>query len=132
MSMENAKEFLKKITKDEALKERLTGKEPEEVLAAAKELGMECTREELEEIAKSMELDRDEMGDVSAGINLDSLFGVRPPKDIPKCTNPAGHHWVYTHHEEKEDKLFWLIPVGTIGYNHFECSFCHATKKEHV
>ena len=132
MSMENAKEFLKKITEDEALKERLAGKEPEEVLAAAKELGMECTREELEEIAKSMELGPDEMGDVSAGINLDSLFGVRPPKDIPKCTNPAGHHWVYTHHEEKEDKLFWLIPIGTIGYNHFECSFCHATKKEHV
>ena len=63
MSMENAKEFLKKITKDEALKERLTGKEPEEVLAAAKELGMECTREELEEVAKSMELSPDEMGD---------------------------------------------------------------------
>ena len=67
MSMENAKEFLKKITKDEALKERLTGKEPEEVLAVAKELGMECTREELEEIAKSMELDLNEMDQVAAG-----------------------------------------------------------------
>ena len=132
MSIENAKEFLKKIAEDEALKERLAGKEPEEVLAAAKELGMECTREELEEVAKSMELGPDEMGDVSAGINLDSLFGVRPPKDIPKCTNPAGHHWVYTHHEEEENTLLGFIPWGTKGYNYFECTFCHATKKEHV
>ena len=132
MSTENAKGFLNKVAEDKALKERLAGKEPEEVLAAAKELGMECTREELEEVAKSMELGPDEMGDVSAGINLDSLFGVRPPKDIPKCTNPAGHHWVYTHHEEEENTLLGFIPWGTKGYNYFECTFCHATKKEHV
>ena len=88
--------------------------------------------EELEEIVKSMELSPDEMSNTSAGINLNSFFGAPTPKDIPKCTNPAGHHWVYTHHEEKEDKLFWFIPIGTMGYNHFECSFCHATKKEHV
>ena len=128
MSMENAKEFLKKITEDEALKERLAGKEPEEVLAAAKELGMECTREELEEVAKSMELGPDEMGSASGGggylvpVTLRGVF---------KCTNPEGHHWVYTHHEE-EELNFLFISLGTRGYNHFECSFCHATKKEHV
>ena len=42
--MENAKEFLKKIAEDEALNARLAGKEPEEVLSAAKELDMECTK----------------------------------------------------------------------------------------
>ena len=125
MSMENAKEFLKKIAEDEALKERLAGKEPEEVLAAAKELGMECTREELEEVAKSMELDPDEMSSASGG-NF-----IMPIPIKFKCTNPKGHHWVYTHHEEEEINLLF-ISLGTRGYNHFECSFCHATKRERV
>ena len=125
MSMENAKEFLKKIAEDEALKERLAGKEPEEVLAAAKELGLECTREELEEAAKSTELNLDEMSSASGG-NF-----IMPIPIKFKCTNPEGHHWVYTHHEEEEINLLF-ISLGTRGYNHFECSFCHATKRERV
>ena len=133
MSMENAKEFLKKIAEDEALKERLAGKEPEEVLAAAKELGMECTREELEEVAKSMELNPDEMGGVSASISnpvSDAISsGFSSGSDIPKCTDPLGHLWVFTHYEEEEDKLFWLIPIGTNKYIHYRCKFCNATKK---
>ena len=106
MSMENAKEFLKKILDDEALKERLTGKEPEEVLADAKELGLKCTQEELEEAAKSTELTMDEMTDVAGGINMDAAIKhlVKAAKESsPACTNPGGHNWVYTHHEEEEN-----------------------------
>lgn len=135
MSMENAKEFLKKILDDEALKERLTGKEPEEVLADAKELGLKCTQEELEEAAKSTELTMDEMTDVAGGINMDAAIKhlVKAAKESsPACTNPGGHNWVYTHHEEEENTLLGFIPWGTKGYNYFECTFCHATKKEHV
>ena len=135
MSMENAKEFLKKILDDEALKERLTGKEPEEVLADAKELGLKCTQEELEEAAKSTELTLDEMTDVAGGINMDAAIKhlVKAAKESsPACTNPGGHNWVYTHHEEEENTLLGFIPWGTKGYNYFECTFCHATKKEHV
>lgn len=35
MSLENAKEFMKKVTEDAALKERLAGKEPGVFLAVA-------------------------------------------------------------------------------------------------
>ena len=149
MSMENAKEFLKKITESEALKERLAGKTPAEVLADAKELGLKCTQEELEEAAKSTELTMDEMTDAAGGINMDAAIkhlvkhshsspsapnksSSAAKESSPSCTNPGGHNWVYTHHEEEENTLLGFIPWGTKGYNYFECTFCHATKKEHV
>ena len=132
MSMENAKEFLKKIVDDEALKERLAGKEPEEFLAAAKELGMECTWEELEAIAKSMELSPDEMGNVSAAYGPGSVGNaITSGCGIPKCTDPLGHFWAFTHYEEEED-TFCFIPIGTLKFIHYKCKFCNATKREPV
>ena len=118
MSMENAREFLKKIGKDEALKERLTGKEPEEVLPAAKELGLECTQEELETAAKSRELSPDEMAGAAGGSFVKNHW------NNPKlCSNPAGHQWVYLRHEEEEQKLLWF--EWSYGYNYYECAHCH-------
>ena len=84
---------------------------------------------------RKMELTMDEMTDVAGGINMDAAIKhlVKAAKESsPACTNPGGHNWVYTHHEEEENTLLGFIPWGTKGYNYFECTFCHATKKEHV
>ena len=135
MSMENAKEFLKKIMESEALKERLAGKTPAEVLADAKELGLKCTQEELEEAAKSTELTMDEMTDAAGGINMDAAIKhlVKAAKESsPACTNPGGHNWVYTHHEEEENTLLGFIPRETKGYNYSDCTLKKKKKKEHV
>ena len=134
MPLENAKEFLDKIVEDKALQERLTGKEPEEVLAAAKELGLECTREELEEAAKKRELDMDELAETAGGANIEferSMAGKIIRRESP-CTNPGGHQWVYTHHDEERNTLFIFPFFGTKGYNYFKCEYCNRTKRERV
>ena len=133
MAMENAQKFLKKIVEDKALQERLAGKGPGEVLAAAKELGLECTQEELEKAAECRELNPDEMADTAAGVNYNDIKKLVTDKlgKLTTCSNPAGHQWVYTHHVE-EDKSFLGISFGTTGYNCFECAHCHQTMKKHV
>ena len=77
MSMENAKEFLKKAISDEALRERLQEKSPEQAAAAAAELGFDLTAEELlaaeaelrsEMAAKPVELSPEDMDRAAGGI----------------------------------------------------------------
>ena len=133
MSMENAKEFLKKITKDEALNDRVTGKEPDEVLAVAKELGLECTKEELEKAAKNRELDLDEMAEAAGGdqyVEMGKMLAGGPGAPA-KCTNPSGHQWIYTHHEEEAAHFLW-VEVGTRGYNYFGCPYCHQVMRKRI
>ena len=134
MSTENAKGFLNKVAEDKALKERLAGKEPEEILSAAKELGLECTREELEEAVESKELSPDEMADASGGDAMDVLVNqtLRLDNKTPPCTNPAGHHWVYIHHKEEENTILGFIRCGTLGYDYYRCSYCNVEKRIHV
>ena len=133
MSTENAKIFLEAVTKDETLKERLAGKDSAEVLAAAKEQGLECTLEELEEAGKSAELSPEEMSGAAGGTSsaVQKFYEEARKHCYNKSQGPL-HDWVYTHHEEEPFHLFGFIPCGTIGYNYFRCSLCGATKKQHV
>ena len=118
--MEKAKEFLEKAMKDEALKERLTGKEPAEVLAVAKELDLECTPEELEAAELS--------GAAGGGV----VCADARPADGGHitCTNPGGHSWVLARRVEEDKTILGFIPWGKAVYNYYKCAYCHRTKRE--
>lgn len=77
MSKKNSKEFLKKAISDEALREQLQEKSPEQAAAAAEEMGFELTAEELlaaeaelrrEMAAKPVEMSLEEMDRAAGGI----------------------------------------------------------------
>ncbi len=76
MALENAKKFLEKLLNDEALRVRAAEKEPDEVVAFAKELGFDVTAKELEEAVRALrqaageepkELSPDEMDKAAGG-----------------------------------------------------------------
>ena len=78
MVLENAKQFLEQVLKDEPLRARVREKEPAEVVSIARELGFDVTAEELEEAVQAMrqasaskermkELGPDELDDVAGG-----------------------------------------------------------------
>ena len=78
MALENAKKFLEQAMKDEALRARVSEKEPGEVAAIASELGFEVTAAELTqaELAlrlapanreKSVELNVNDLAQVAGG-----------------------------------------------------------------
>ena len=82
MALENAKKFLEQVMKDEALRARVSEKEPGEVAAIAGELGFEVTAAELTqaELAlrlapanreKSVELNVNDLAQVAGGMCWD-------------------------------------------------------------
>ena len=82
MALENAKKFLEQVLKDEALRARVSEKEPGEVAAIASELGFEVTAAELTqaELAlrlapanreKSVELNVNDLAQVASGMFWD-------------------------------------------------------------
>ena len=82
MALENAKKFLEQAMKDEALRARVSEKEPGEVAAIAGELGFEVTAAELTqaELAlrlapanreKSVELNVNDLAQVAGGMCWD-------------------------------------------------------------
>ena len=66
---ENMKAFVEKISKDEALASKLKGlKDPQQIIAFAKELGFELTLDDLKNKAEGMvELDDDALEVVAGG-----------------------------------------------------------------
>ena len=78
--------------------------------------------------------DMDELADTAGGANIEferSLAGKIIRRESP-CTNPGGHQWVYTHHDEERNTLFIFPFFGTKGYNYFKCEYCNRTKRERV
>ena len=67
MAIENAKQFVEKITTDAALAERVNGLTLQEDLALAKELGLEFTEEDLKEALNNRELDPEELDEAAGG-----------------------------------------------------------------
>ena len=125
MSLENAKKFLNEIAKDEALKERLAGKDSTEVLAAAKELGLECSVEEMEEAAKgTAELSPEEMADVSGGGILDFFHAMLMAWDIHNCEN-NNHDFVWQ--GEVESEVHFNVPYY-YQYKILVCTKCGKKK----
>lgn len=131
MALENAKRFLSMVQEDEALLDRMANLGRDEVQAAAKEMGLEFTAEELKEAADTFELTPEEMASVAGGYGKKK----RHPKTQDPCpsNNGRGHNWVKTGHYE--DEWFgWLKDGGlwTLGYDTYKCSYCGRTKDVHV
>ena len=79
MALESAKKFVKMIENDKSFEERIAKMQPEESLAAAKELGLFFTLEELKEAGKAaapLELDADGLGEVAGGVHIPPNVGL--------------------------------------------------------
>ena len=95
----------------------------------------EADAEKMEAAGKSVELSPDEMTDAAGGTNMDGAvksLATYARDYVPPCTNPDGHHWVYSHHIEEENTIFGFIPAGTMGYDYYRCTYCNEMKREHV
>jgi len=68
MAIENAKRFVEMVAADAALKARLETLDSEAVLAAAKEMGLDFTAEELKAAAMDQAVALDELDEVAEGI----------------------------------------------------------------
>ena len=130
MALENAKKFVEMIENDKALKERIAKMQPEESLAAAKELGLFFTLEELKEAGKaaaSRNLEADELGEVAGGIFMPPVTDWN--NGCPG--NSQGRHlWVKTGLEEEPHSFLWWD--YTEGYDHEECTLCGQTRRVRV
>ena len=128
MSLENAKKFIKQAMEDETLRERTANKGEEEILAIAKEMGLDYTAEELKEAAGVRELDLSDMEPVAGG----DLYGMVKDFSEPLCPKSKNgeHKWIKTGHYESE-WFSWLKKGGifSIGYDTFKCEYC-GKKKE--
>ena len=121
MSQQNADQFIDLLLSDKDLQERTAGMKPEEVLACAREQGLECTLEELkEETLKSRELSPDEMDQVDGGSTAAHHYSA------PKCPKSPDHkhHWVKT--GEKLAGTILFVETWNVFYT---CEYCMATKR---
>ena len=128
MAMENAGKLVQMIREDENLKRRLEGMTPEEVLAFARESGLDVTAAELREAVKTQELLPEEMDGVAGGGILKSQDPDR--NDVCPRSPNGEHKWQLTGHEEVPHKFLWID--YTVGYDHKKCSLCGKTLTEHV
>ena len=126
MAIENAKRFVEMVAADAAPKARLETLDSEAVLAAAKEMGLDFTAEELKAAAMVQEVALDELDEVAGGI------GKKMPGSVAWCTKSPNqeHNWVKTGHEEEPHSF--LCWDWTYGYDHYKCTYCGKTKREHV
>ena len=69
---ENMKKFLEAVSQNEELREKLNGMSKEDILAAAKELGIDLTEVDF---AQNGEMDDDELEVVAGGGELSKLAG---------------------------------------------------------
>ena len=67
MSMNHANEFIKEMLENEELRNRIAGMSTEDGLAAAKEMGLEFTTDELKEAGENYELPAEDLNDVNGG-----------------------------------------------------------------
>ena len=107
MALENARAFLEQVMKDNALRARTAEKEPAEVVAIARELGLEVTAEELEQAVKAMrqeaeepkELTLDEMDKAAGGV---WWTGEDAPDGHEMGCAISWHHYMY----QKENNIW--------------------------
>ena len=124
MAIENAKRFVEMVAANAALKARIETLDSEAVLAAAKEMGLDFTAEELKAAAMVQEVSPDELDEVAGGKKMSG--------SLAWCTKSPNqeHNWVYTGHEEEPHSF--LCWDWTFGYDHYKCTYCGKTKREHV
>lgn len=80
---ENLKKFLEMVSKDEELSKKVSAMQKEEVLALAKDMGMELTEEDFAENAVQ-ELDDDDLDTVAGGsdVSCACAMGGGGTKDV--------------------------------------------------
>lgn len=124
MAIENAKRFVEMVAADAALKARLETLDSEAVLAAAKEMGLDFTAEELKAAAMDETVSLDELDEVAGGKKMSG--------SVAWCTKSPNqeHNWVKTGHEEEPHSF--ICWDWTYGYDHYKCTYCGKTKREHV
>lgn len=129
MALENAKKLLTLMWEDKALRDRMANRSEEEVMAVAKEMGLEFTAEELKEAAEIHELTPGEMETAAGGgVYTSDGFGEIDPNACPK-NRYRNHSWRKTGH--CEDEWFsWLKEGGlfSLGYDIYTCAYCGRKK----
>ena len=130
MAIENAKRFVEMVAADAALKARIETLDSEAVLAAAKEMGLDFTAEELKAAAMVQEVALDELDKVVGGVG--KKMSGKMSGGVAWCTKSPNqeHNWVKTGHEEEPHSF--LCWDWTYGYDHYKCTYCGKTKREHV
>ena len=122
MALENAKKFLEQAMKDEALRARVSEKEPAEVAAIAGELGYEVTAAELTqaELAlrlapanreKSVELNVNDLAQVAGGMFWD---GDDAPDGHEMGCFITYHHWLTCEENKWWCKHFYYNEYGAV------------------
>ena len=76
MSMNHANEFIKEMLENEELRNRIAGMSTEDGLAAAKEMGLDFTTDELKEAGENYELPEEVLNNVSGGDFLSAVKGM--------------------------------------------------------
>ena len=131
MALEDAKKFLAMAREDEELQDRIANKGKEEVMAVAKESGLDFSDEELQEAASIKELSPDEMVACAGGRLKPYGKSYDPLETICPKRNGEKHVWIRTGH--KEDEWFaWLKDGGlfSVGFDYYKCSVCGETCKK--
>lgn len=131
VSKESAVKFVQAIMEDEELRARTENTKPEDAVPFAKEMGYDCTLEELTEaMNEARELSLDDLNAVVGGC---LPMGHGMPKDEQKeaqATHCRGdkngfmHVFVLTGHVEER---YWF--GSTRGYNIYKCKLCKHEKK---
>ncbi len=128
MALENAKKYLQMIRDDQKLRDRLSGKKPEDGIRIARGLGLDFTDEEMKEALKTCELSIDEMKEAAGGrvdCPSDGIVGTHTEDRCPNDPN-GKHDWIKRgHREEPHTFLFWDY---TLGYDECVCSRCGKVK----
>ena len=128
MALEDARKFVEMAKNDEALREKLDGVQPEEVMAYAKELGLQFTVEELKDAVCSPKLSPEDMDLVAGGTGSSQDNDEYKDFDVGySCKgSPDGKHaWVLTgHHEDNKSFACW---DWSYGYDHYKCIRCGHT-----
>lgn len=131
MALENARKFIEMVREDEALQDRTANRGEEEVMAIARELGLDFTPEEMKEAARIREISADEL-DSAAGGRM-KIFKIKRRQQAEGVPDEEGHIWYKIGHYEDE-WFSWLKKDGlfSFGYDIYECSHCGKQIRIHV
>ena len=115
--------FVEMVLNDEELQKRTEAMESEEVLALAKEQGLEFTLDELKDVDNNRELSTDELDEVVGGEGVTRL-GSRSgnPDRCPSNPNGKEHEWVET---GKFDEKVLFVTVQRVFIT---CKYCMKTR----
>lgn len=132
MALEKAKAFLERVSKDEALRTRVMEKEPNEVMAVAREQGFDLTVEELTEAMQAFARTDGGAPQESSVDEMEQVAGGKPnPGDgiidfVSWVACGFNHHYVYTGKTRKDVDL--VFPVTFYQQRCVDCGHRNWTR----